>query len=83
MSNWTVIGYFENNGQSVLHHVEADNGMQAFFALAQDEPELTMVAALPGHLTEAEGDVIFPGEGVVDAATVLGQPDVFGPGNDD
>lgn len=76
---FTVIGYFESNGQSVSHHVEANNGIHAFFVLAQKEPCMTMVAALPGHLTEGAGDIVFPGEGVVDAETILEQPEVFGP----
>jgi hypothetical protein len=46
---------------------------------AQAKPTLTMVVSMSGHLTEGAGEVIFPGEGVVDAATILEQPEVFGP----
>lgn len=77
MKKFTVVGYFEEDGQVVCHHVEASSGMHAFYVLAENEPSLTMVAALPGHLTEAAGEIFFPGDGVVDASTILEQPDVF------
>ncbi len=80
---FTVIGYFEDNGQSVCEHVQANNGIHAFWVAAQAKPTLTMVVALLGHLTECEGSVIFPGEGVVDAKTIIDQPEVFGPDDDE
>lgn len=76
---FTVIGYNEDNGQSVCEHVMANNGIHAFWVAAQAKPTLTMVVSMSGHLTEGAGEVIFPGEGVVDAATILDQPEVFGP----
>lgn len=79
MKQFTVIAFYEESGQSVCEHVEANNGIHAFWVLAQENPDLTMVVAVPGHLTEGCGDLVFPGEGVVDASTVLEQPDVFGP----
>lgn len=75
---YTVIGFYEESGQTVCHHVEAKGAMHAFSVLAQDEPSLTMVAAFPGKLHEGE-TVFFPGEGLVDASTILDQPDVFSP----
>lgn len=80
MKAFTVIGYYESTGQSVCEHVTANNGIHAFWVAAQAMPDLTMVVALPGHLTEGAGEVVFPGDGVVDAGTVLEQIEVFGPG---
>lgn len=76
---FTVIAFCEETGQSVCDHVMANNGIHAFWVAAQDRPTLTMVVAIPGHLSEGAGDLVFPGQGVVDAATVLEQPEVFGP----
>ncbi len=81
-SQWTVIGYYESNGQSVCHHVDARNGLHAFYVLAEQAPSLTMVAALPGHLIEGAGEIVFPGDGPVDAETILQQPEVFGPSDE-
>ena len=83
MKLFTVVGYFVESGQTVCHHVMAKNGIHAFCVLAQDEPLLMMVVAMPGHLTEGAGDLVFPGGGVVDAATILEQPEVFGPGKEE
>lgn len=78
MQRFTVIGYFAHNGQTVCRHVQATEGLHAFAEVAQQNPGLTLVVALPGHLTEAAGELTFPGEGVVEAETILAQPEVFG-----
>lgn len=82
MQKFTVVGYYEESGQSVCEHVTANNGIHAFWVVAQARPDLSMVVAMPGHLTEGAGEVVFPGEGVVDADTILSQPAVFGPEDD-
>ena len=74
MQKFTVVGYYEESGQSVCEHVTANNGIHAFWVVAQARPDLSMVVAMPGHLTEGAGEVVFPGEGVVDADTILSQP---------
>ena len=77
----TVIGYYESTGQIFCHHVTATDAMQAFRACAEDlglDEDALFVAVIPGeHLHEGEG-IDFPGEGVVDAQTVLDQ-EGFGP----
>ena len=53
--------------------------MHAFAVAAQerrDDPEFELVSAHLGHLQE-DREVFFPGEGLVDAETVLEDPEVF------
>jgi hypothetical protein len=47
----------------------------------QNDSDMSFVACLDGHIEEGSG-VGFPGEGVVNAETVLEQPEIFG-GNDE
>ena len=78
MSDYTVIGFYESSGQIFAHHVESDNLMGAFVVAAErmdNDPDATMVCALPGHVMEGE-DLLFPGEGVVDALTIAEQATV-------
>lgn len=77
MNNYTVIGYYESNGQIFAHHVEADSIMGAFAVVAAMHSDAVMVCALGGEHHEGE-ELAFPGEGVVDAETILEQPEVFG-----
>ncbi|HCF4079413.1 hypothetical protein [Pseudomonas aeruginosa] len=77
MKKFTVIATNESTGQVVAHHVYGDSSLNAFAAAAAIDPDLTMVVALPGWQSEGEG-MFFPGSAVVDAATVLDQPEVFG-----
>lgn len=76
---FTVISFSDDTGQTLCDHVHALNGIHAFWVAASLRPTMTMVAALPGHLTEGAGDLIFPGSGLVAADTILSQPEVFGP----
>ncbi|MDQ2077421.1 hypothetical protein [Marinimicrobium sp. ABcell2] len=75
-SHYTVIGFHEDSGQIVAHHVEALSELSAFTAAAHLAPGMTMIVALPGHHSE-ETCLIFPGESGVEAETVLEQPEVF------
>lgn len=77
MQKFTVVAFIEDTGQIVCHHVHARDALNAFAAATSLDMTMTMVAALPGWLHEGEG-VTFPGEGLVDAQTVLDQPEVFG-----
>lgn len=76
MKQFSVIGYYEENGQTFLDHVDATNGRVAMSVCASDRPDSTIVCALEGHVSEGAG-IDFAGEGVVDAETILEQPDVF------
>lgn len=76
MNKFTVIGYYEESGQIFAHHVEANNSQHAFYVVAQEFPDACFVVAIKGHQCE-EQSLTFPGEGVVDAETVLEQEDVF------
>lgn len=83
MKPFTVIGYYESNGQTFARHVEAAYPSQAYSAAAHQLPDdaldpddVVFVVAMPGHLRESS-ELFFPGEGVVDAYTVLDQPEVF------
>lgn len=85
MKPFTVIGYYDHNGQTFAHHVLANYPSEAFTAAAQscqqkhamDPLDVEFVVALEGHLHEG-AELFFPGEGTVCASTVLDQPDVFG-----
>jgi hypothetical protein len=85
MKHFTVIGYYESSGQTFAHHVLAHYPSGAFTAAAQvgeqehgpDADDVVFVVALKGHHQEG-AELFFPGEGVVDSATVLDQPEVFG-----
>lgn len=80
MSQYTVIGFYESTGQTFVHHTVADNAFEAmsYIATGADEPEdMQIVVCLPGFLDDANEDIHFPGEGLVSAATILEQPEVF------
>lgn len=77
MKKFTIIATHESTGQIVAHHVYGDSALNAFAAAAAMDPDLTLVVALSGWQSEDEG-MFFPGSGVVDGATVLAQPQVFG-----
>lgn len=80
MHNYTVIGYYESNGQIFVQHEVAANAMAAMAgaaSVAEDPSDYIVVTCIPGHLYETDEDVHFPGESVVDAGTILDQPDVF------
>ncbi len=75
---FTVIGFYQDNGHIFAHHVRANDALNAFVAVAAEyEGNAEMVCTLPGHVGEGTG-LTFPGEAVVDGATVLEQPEVFG-----
>jgi|TARA_R100001039_G_C1848046_1_gene108151 hypothetical protein len=73
---YTVIAFVEESGVVVAHQVTAENGLSAFAEAALIDPDLTMVVALEGWKEEGVG-LTLPGDGLVDAETVLDQPDVF------
>lgn len=61
--------------------MEADSSSHAFYVCAEELAEehnddAVFIAVLDGHIHEGEG-VDFPGQGAVDAETVLEQPEVF------
>lgn len=64
---FTVISFDENNGQVVADHVQARSGSHAFCVAAQERTLMTMVVAMPGHLTEKDGQLCFPDPNIVDA----------------
>jgi len=76
MKKFTVIGYYEETGEIFSHHVEAKNSQYAFFVTAEEHESAQFIVALEGHQMEGR-HVEFPGAGVVDAETVLDQPEVF------
>jgi hypothetical protein len=71
-----VISISEETGQIMSDHVRAESGSQAFSVVAGDRLDVTFVAVLDGHIFEGAG-IAFPGDRMVDAETVLGQPEVF------
>lgn len=67
---FTIIAVVEETGQVVIEHVHADTVEEAACTLAQERPELSFVAAVPGALHEGI-ELHFFGECVVDADTLL------------
>lgn len=74
---FTVLGFNGSTGQIFAHHIDAIDGCHAFAIIASKYQNAEFVAAVEGHLAEATG-LTFPGESVVDAETVIEQPEVFG-----
>lgn len=74
---FTVIGFSEDNGGIFCEHVEAHDDLSAFQVAAKGNEHITFVAVVPGHQNQGVG-INFPGPGIVDADTVLEQPEVFG-----
>lgn len=70
MPKFTVLSVYEEGGQIVSDHVEADNSVDAMVSVADERPEASLVAALPGHLKEGV-DIEFAGEGLVEGSQYL------------
>jgi hypothetical protein len=79
MKKFTVLGHYEGNDQIFSHHVEAIDSASAFAVVSKKHEEAIFVAVLDGHISEGQG-INFPGDSLVDAETVLSQPEVFGTG---
>jgi hypothetical protein len=77
MNNYTVIGYYASNNQIFAHAVNSDTQMGAFSVVASQYSDAVMVCVLEGDIHEGES-LGFPGDGIVDAETILEQPEVFG-----
>jgi hypothetical protein len=83
MNNYTVIGYYEENGQIFSHHVVAFSIAHSFF-VASEQFELedaNFVTSIEGHVVDGKG-IGFPGESVVDGETIINSPDVYNNGDD-
>jgi len=80
MHNYTVMGFYEESQQIFSHHVAAEDSSEAFAVVSQSHADAVFVAVLDGHLKEGKG-IEFPGSALVDAETVIAQPNVFGLGN--
>jgi hypothetical protein len=83
MKNYTVIGYYEENGQIFSHHVVALSIAHSFL-VASEQFELedaNLVTSIEGHVAEGKG-IGFPGESVVDGETIINSPDVYNNGED-
>lgn len=76
MNKYTVIGFYEHTGLSFMDKTEANSILAAFAAVAKARPESTLVSAVAGHLSEGK-NIVFPGECVVDALTILEDPMSF------
>ena len=76
MQEYTVVGFYENNGQIFSHLVSARNSQHAFFVVAKEHPTATFVSAIKGRVVEGQG-IEFAGDSLVDADTVVSQPEVF------
>ena len=79
MKNYTVIGFYEESNQIFSHHVKAIDPKGAFAVVSKSYPDAVFNAAISGTLNEGDG-IEFPGTALVDAETVLSQPEVFGTG---
>lgn len=88
MEKFTVISIEGSSCSVYMDHVYAANGLHAFAVAAtmrctSDDDDngspIDFIAAIKGHLTEADDMITFAGEGLVDGLTVLEQTDVFGP----
>ncbi|KSQ21693.1 hypothetical protein APB26_32450 [Pseudomonas aeruginosa] len=78
MQKFNVIAIDETTGKIVLVNVAATSPENAFASAAAINFNLKMIVAAREGLID-DDDIVFPGESIVDAATVLEQPEVFGP----
>ena len=76
MSKFTVIGFNEATGETHCMKVEAESVMHSMYVSANENPSISIVCAMEGDVVEG-ASFAFAGEGVVDAATILSQPEVF------
>lgn len=76
MNKFTVIGFYEESGQIFSRHVEALSPCNAISELAAEHPDSVFIAVLNGHIMEGSG-IVFAGGSIVDAETVLSQPEVY------
>lgn len=62
MAKFTVIGIYEDSNQTFAHHVEAATAQEAFVQVEamDDGPWATCIVAIPGHLSDAAGELFFP-----------------------
>jgi len=78
MKPYTVCGFYDETNQIFCHHVIANDDQQAAVVVATEYDDAVFTNIINGHLSESGGGIAFPGETLVDAGTVLCQPDVFG-----
>ncbi|MGR5347449.1 hypothetical protein [Vibrio mediterranei] len=76
-SDYTVLGHYEETNQTFCQHVHATKPTDALTHVAQEFPDAVFTAVIKGHHTENH-TLYFPGESLVDAETILEQPEVFG-----
>lgn len=72
----TVVGFYEESGQIFSDHVWASGPSAAMYSVASARADACLICAISGWLIEGQG-IDFSGESVVDAETVLDQPEVF------
>lgn len=75
MQTFTVLGFYEAEGQICSDIVDAVDGESALRAVAdmrthQDEADYNLIAAVRGKMCE-EKDIVFPGVAVTDCKTYL------------
>ncbi len=70
MKKFTVLGFYEDSGQLYCDHFEGDNTDTVLSQLADNLPDLMVVAVLPGHLQEPD-DIVFPGSHIAPAGDWL------------
>lgn len=73
---YTVIGYYEDSGQTFCHHKNSNSPQNAFYQVASEYESAVLISVVSGHLSEGNG-IDFAGDSLVDAKTVLSQPEVF------
>lgn len=74
---FTVIGHDANTRELRFWCVEARDGFHAFAVVAETNEDVEFSAAIPGHLSQDDDGITFPGEALVSDETVREQPDVF------
>lgn len=77
MQKFNVVAIEETTGKIVVVNVAATSPENAFTSAAAINCNLNMVVVAREGLLDDDA-ISFPGESIVDAATVLEQPDVFG-----
>lgn len=76
MNHYSVLGFYEESGQSFCHHVRAVTPQAALKCVAEAFSAACFVAVIDGLLEEGQG-ITFPDEDLISAFTVEEKTELY------
>ncbi|GAA3571095.1 hypothetical protein [Marinobacter xestospongiae] len=76
MKDYSVLGFYDDSGQTFCHHVQAETAQAALKCVAVEYPDACFVAVLDGHVSEGQG-ITFPDYELVTSYSVLEQAETY------